>query len=506
MRSSQPLVSAAADYRDLPARRLQAGHGLAETPRLSDAPFAISSGRQANASFPAARDARAESTAFVVAVQASIDADASEAETGLSKSAAGASPAMAQWFALKAEHPDALLFFRMGDFFEMFFDDARGGASALDIALTHRGEHAGAPIPMCGVPVATSDVYLARLIRRGFRVAVAEQMEAAERAQGKGPLKRAVVRLITPGTLTEDTLLEAARPNLLLALCGHRRAGGCRLAGCLHRAVRDGSGAGWRACRRCSAGWIRRRSWRPRHSLWAIWPRGARRHGGTARSCRHGGGWPRRSGRPAWMRSAPSRTPRRRRPRWRSITCGLPRRGRCLDCRGRCRWAGGRRWRWMRRRGPAWKCCAAAMAAAKLTLLASVNAHARRTPGRAALARLALRAADGCCVPSRVRQDGWAWLVAEPRLLGRLARRLCAARRTWRARWRGSSLGRGGPRDLAAIRLGLAAAAVLRRCWRAGCRCCWHERASAGLRRLRFLHCWPARLPRRCRCGWMMAA
>ena len=136
----------------------------------------------------------------------------------------GASPAMAQWFALKAEHPDALLFFRMGDFFEMFFDDAQAAASALDIALTHRGEHAGAPIPMCGVPVSTSDIYLARLIRRGFRVAIAEQMEAASARTGKGPLKRDVVRLITPGTLTEDSLLDATRPNLLLALATARPA------------------------------------------------------------------------------------------------------------------------------------------------------------------------------------------------------------------------------------------------------------------------------------------
>jgi DNA mismatch repair protein MutS len=130
----------------------------------------------------------------------------------------GASPAMAQWFALKAEHPDALLFFRMGDFFEMFFADAEAAASALDIALTHRGEHGGAPIPMCGVPVATADLYLARLIRRGFRVAVAEQMEEASARVSKGPLKRAIVRLITPGTLTEESMLDSARQNYLLAL------------------------------------------------------------------------------------------------------------------------------------------------------------------------------------------------------------------------------------------------------------------------------------------------
>jgi DNA mismatch repair protein MutS len=133
-------------------------------------------------------------------------------------SATGASPAMAQWFTLKEQHPDALLFFRMGDFFEMFFADAEAAAGALDIALTHRGEHAGTPIPMCGVPVGTSDLYLARLIRRGFRVAVAEQMEPASARAGKAPLRRDVVRLITPGTLTEDSLLDSARPNLLLAL------------------------------------------------------------------------------------------------------------------------------------------------------------------------------------------------------------------------------------------------------------------------------------------------
>ena len=105
----------------------------------------------------------------------------------------GASPAMAQWFALKEQHPDALLFFRMGDFFEMFFADAEAASSALDIALTHRGEHAGTPIPMCGVPIVTADLYLARLIRRGFRVAVAEQMEPASARAGKAPLKRDVV-------------------------------------------------------------------------------------------------------------------------------------------------------------------------------------------------------------------------------------------------------------------------------------------------------------------------
>ncbi len=128
---------------------------------------------------------------------------------------------MAQWFAIKAEHEDALLFFRMGDFYELFFADAQAASAALDIALTARGKHQEQPVPMCGVPVSQAEMYLARLIRRGFRVAIVEQMEdpAAARARGaKGPLARAVVRLVTPGTLTEESLLEAGRANFLLAI------------------------------------------------------------------------------------------------------------------------------------------------------------------------------------------------------------------------------------------------------------------------------------------------
>jgi DNA mismatch repair protein MutS len=125
---------------------------------------------------------------------------------------------MAQWFAAKADHPDALLFFRMGDFYELFFADAEAAAAALDIALSHRGEHAGTPIPMCGVPHHASEIYLARLIRRGFRVAIVEQMEDPKARTGKQPIKREVVRIITPGTITEEALLEAGRPNLLMAL------------------------------------------------------------------------------------------------------------------------------------------------------------------------------------------------------------------------------------------------------------------------------------------------
>ncbi len=131
---------------------------------------------------------------------------------------AGATPTMAQWFTLKAQAPDALLFLRMGDFYELFFDDAVAAAAALDIALSRRGEHQGTPIPMCGVPAHAAEAYLARLIRRGFRVAVAEQMEKPGPKPGRAPLRRELVRLGTPGTLTEDSLLEPHRPNLLLAL------------------------------------------------------------------------------------------------------------------------------------------------------------------------------------------------------------------------------------------------------------------------------------------------
>ncbi|HUC17691.1 MAG TPA: DNA mismatch repair protein MutS [Acetobacteraceae bacterium] len=131
-----------------------------------------------------------------------------------------ATPTLAQWFAIKARHLDALIFFRMGDFFELFFADAETASAALDIALTHRGEHEGKPVPMCGVPAAAAELYLARLIRRGFRVAVAEQLEKASERRGNAPIRRDVVRLVTPGTLTDEALLEPARPNLLLSLAG----------------------------------------------------------------------------------------------------------------------------------------------------------------------------------------------------------------------------------------------------------------------------------------------
>ena len=131
-------------------------------------------------------------------------------------------PMMAQYHRLKAEAGDALLFYRMGDFFELFFDDARAAAACLNIALTKRGVSEGEPIPMCGVPVHSADAYLARLIRGGYRVAIAEQTEKpaeARRARGaKALVDRAIVRLVTPGTLTEDVLLDSAAANWLAAV------------------------------------------------------------------------------------------------------------------------------------------------------------------------------------------------------------------------------------------------------------------------------------------------
>jgi DNA mismatch repair protein MutS len=131
-------------------------------------------------------------------------------------------PMMAQYRRLKEEAGDALLFYRMGDFFELFFDDAKAAAVCLDIALTKRGEDAGEPIPMCGVPVHSAESYLARLIKGGFRVAIAEQTESpaeARKARGsKALVERAIIRLVTPGTLTEETLLDSGAANWLAAV------------------------------------------------------------------------------------------------------------------------------------------------------------------------------------------------------------------------------------------------------------------------------------------------
>lgn len=135
--------------------------------------------------------------------------------------AAGATPSMAQYLEIKAANPDSLLWYRMGDFYELFFEDAVTAAAALAITLTKRGKHLGEDIPMCGVPVVRADEYLERLIRQGFRVAVCEQLEDPAEARKRGSkavVKRDVVRLVTPGTLTEDTLLEPTARNFLTSL------------------------------------------------------------------------------------------------------------------------------------------------------------------------------------------------------------------------------------------------------------------------------------------------
>lgn len=137
-------------------------------------------------------------------------------------------PMMAQYLEIRDRNPGALLFYRMGDFYEMFFQDALNAAEALDIALTKRGFHQGEPIPMCGVPVHAAEGYLLTLIRKGFRVAIAEQLEDPAEAKKRGyksVVKRDVVRLVTPGTLTEDSLLEARRHNFLAAYSELREEG-----------------------------------------------------------------------------------------------------------------------------------------------------------------------------------------------------------------------------------------------------------------------------------------
>src|SRR5215472_8259040 len=160
-----------------------------------------------------------------IAVPASTPADT----TPSAEASARVTPMMEQYLEIKAGHPGLLLFYRMGDFYELFFEDAEIASKALGIMLTKRGKHQGQDIPMCGVPVERSDDYLHRLIAQGFRVAVCEQMEdpAAAKARGnKSVVRRDVVRLVTPGTLTEDTLLDARTNNYLLAIARARSSTG----------------------------------------------------------------------------------------------------------------------------------------------------------------------------------------------------------------------------------------------------------------------------------------
>jgi DNA mismatch repair protein MutS len=132
-----------------------------------------------------------------------------------------ATPAMQQYLGVKAQHPDCLVLFQMGDFFEIFFDDAIQASKALDIALTRRGKHAGEDIPMCGVPYHAADAYIEKLMRQGFKLALCEQMEDPKQAKKRGykaVVRREVVRILTPGTLTEETMLEAKSSQYLAAL------------------------------------------------------------------------------------------------------------------------------------------------------------------------------------------------------------------------------------------------------------------------------------------------
>src|SRR5688572_23099756 len=125
-------------------------------------------------------------------------------------------PMMQQYLRIKAEHPSSLLFYRMGDFYELFYDDARRAAKLIDITLTSRGQSAGEPIPMAGVPHHSLDNYLSRLVRKGESVAICEQI--GDPAKSKGPVERQVVRVVTPGTVTDDALLEQRRDTLLAAV------------------------------------------------------------------------------------------------------------------------------------------------------------------------------------------------------------------------------------------------------------------------------------------------
>ena len=137
------------------------------------------------------------------------------------ESAGNITPMMAQYLQIKNAHKDYLLFYRMGDFYELFFDDAVVASKALDIALTKRGKHENADVPMCGVPFHAYESYLARLIKQGYKVAICEQTEDPKEAKKRGAksvVSRAVTRLVTAGTLTEDNLLDSRRNNFIMGI------------------------------------------------------------------------------------------------------------------------------------------------------------------------------------------------------------------------------------------------------------------------------------------------
>ena len=275
----------------------------------------------------------------------------------------GASPAMAQWFALKAHHPDALLFFRMGDFYELFFADAEAAAAALDIALTSRGEHGGSPIPMCGVPIHAAETYLARLIRRGFRVAVAEQMEDPKANAPARPRSGARSCAWSPPAPHRRRVAGFRAPQPAgrtgAGRAGHR--GG--MARCLHRPVRDRVPS---ASRTPGAARPPGTGGNPgaRHPR-ARRPRAPARPGNRRFSAAGVAPSARRSIRrrqPGCVRQLHAMR-RRWPPPWRSITSAPPRPARCPASPARRRKAKPECWRWMRRPAPAWSCCAPATAA-----------------------------------------------------------------------------------------------------------------------------------------------
>ncbi len=129
-------------------------------------------------------------------------------------------PMMQQYWRIKAQHPNELLFYRMGDFYELFYQDAKTAAKLLDVTLTARGKSGGEPIPMAGVPYHAAEGYLAKLVRKGISVAICEQI--GDPATSKGPVERQVVRIVTPGTVSDEALLDASRDNLLVAVCEHQ--------------------------------------------------------------------------------------------------------------------------------------------------------------------------------------------------------------------------------------------------------------------------------------------
>ncbi|MEL7400052.1 MAG: DNA mismatch repair protein MutS, partial [Pseudomonadota bacterium] len=139
-----------------------------------------------------------------------------------SNSATKHTPMMQQYLRIKADFPDTILFYRMGDFYELFYDDAKKAAQLLDITLTARGKSSdGQPIPMAGVPFHSAENYVAKLVKQGVSVAIAEQI--GDPATSKGPVERKVVRVLTPGTLTDEALLDERSDNLLVALCGDQQ-------------------------------------------------------------------------------------------------------------------------------------------------------------------------------------------------------------------------------------------------------------------------------------------